>query len=284
MDLHVVLVEPEIPHNTGAIGRLCVGLDAKLHLIEPLGFRLDDAYLRRCGLDYWPHLELAVHRSWEAFLASRAAGGTVPVQHGATRTLYECRFRAGAWLVFGSETRGFPPEFYDAYRDRLCRIPMPGAHARSINLANAVSIAALRGLSSARSLSPEDGQQLTAEREDGSSPRVGAGERQRPADRACLPCSPRSRSLAGSARRRRGGPVRSAASSPAEPAVRPGLLAGVRHARQLALQIILQAVQLREIHRGMLVPGGAPRPGTGRRGAACRAKPGRKCAAAALPR
>jgi len=142
MNIHVVLMEPEIPHNTGAIGRLCVGLDAKLHLIEPLGFHLDDASLRRCGLDYWPHLNLAVHRSWDAFLAAEQPADLFLFSTRGSRDLYECRFRPGAFLVFGSETRGFPPAFYEAYRDKLHRIPMPGHHARSINLANAVSVVA----------------------------------------------------------------------------------------------------------------------------------------------
>jgi tRNA (cytidine/uridine-2'-O-)-methyltransferase len=145
MNLNVVLVEPEIPHNTGAIGRLCVGLGARLHLIRPLGFRIDDAYVRRCGLDYWQHLDLRVHASWDAFRAGEAAADTGRFFFFSTKgahSLYGCRFRPGDCLVFGGETRGFPAEFYEEYRERLCRIPMPGEHARSINLANAVAIAA----------------------------------------------------------------------------------------------------------------------------------------------
>ena len=142
VDIHVVLVEPEIPHNTGAIGRLCVGLSARLHLIEPLGFRLSDAHLRRCGLDYWQHLDLAVHRSWQAFTESEHPAQIHLFSTVGSRTLYDCRFEAGAALVFGGETRGLPGPLYDAHADRLVRIPMPGPHARSINLANAVAIAA----------------------------------------------------------------------------------------------------------------------------------------------
>jgi tRNA (cytidine/uridine-2'-O-)-methyltransferase len=142
VDINVVLVEPEIPHNTGAIGRLCVGLGARLHLVEPLGFYLDDAEVRRCGLDYWPHLDLRVHKSWEAFLASEQPRDLFFASVRGERDLYEHRFGRGDYLIFGSETRGLPASLCETYRDRLYRIPMPGAHARSINLANAVSIAA----------------------------------------------------------------------------------------------------------------------------------------------
>lgn len=140
--INIVLVEPEIPHNTGAIGRLCVGLGARLHLIEPLGFFIEDADVRRCGLDYWPHLDLAVHRNWEAFLSAEQPSRIVPTSAREGHDLYECRFFPGVFLVFGSETRGLPADLRDAHRDSLCRIPMPGRHARSINLANAVSIVA----------------------------------------------------------------------------------------------------------------------------------------------
>ena len=142
MDLNIVLVQPDIPHNTGAIGRLCVGLDARLHLIEPLGFFIDDAAVQRCGLDYWPHVRLARHRSWDEFLAAERPESLFFFSTRGTRSLYELRLPPGAYLVFGSEKRGLPPEFYETYRDRLCRIPMPGPDARSINLANAVAIAA----------------------------------------------------------------------------------------------------------------------------------------------
>ena len=138
----VVLVRPEIPHNTGAIGRLCVGLGVKLHLIRPLGFHLDDQAVARAGLDYWPYLDLQVHDTWEEYLAAVKPKRMFFLStHGET-SLYECRFEAGDALVFGNESSGLPKDFYDRYRDRLFKIPMPGEHARSINLANAVSIAA----------------------------------------------------------------------------------------------------------------------------------------------
>jgi tRNA (cytidine/uridine-2'-O-)-methyltransferase len=140
--LHIVLVKPEIPHNTGAIGRLCVGLDCPLHLIRPLGFHLSDQYVQRAGLDYWEHLRLTVHDSWEAFLGAVQPPRLFFLSTRGTRSLYDCAFQPGDALVFGNEGGGLPESFYARYGDRLFRIPMPGEHARSINLANAASIAA----------------------------------------------------------------------------------------------------------------------------------------------
>jgi tRNA (cytidine/uridine-2'-O-)-methyltransferase len=142
VNLNVVLVEPEIPHNTGAIGRLCVGLGARLHLIKPFGFRLTDKQLQRCGLDYWAHLDLRVHNTWAAFLETEQPAAMHLLSTRGERSIYACRFAAGCFLVFGSETMGFPAPLYETHRDQLCRIPMPGPHARSINLANAVAVVA----------------------------------------------------------------------------------------------------------------------------------------------
>jgi len=142
LPLHVVLVHPEIPNNTGAIGRLCVGLGCPLHLIRPLGFALTSAWVRRAGMDYWQHLDLHVHDNWEAFLAGvQPARLQFASTHG-TRTLFDCRFATGDALIFGNEGGGLPEPFYARYHDRLFRIPMLGEHARSLNLANAVAVAA----------------------------------------------------------------------------------------------------------------------------------------------
>ena len=141
-DFSIVLVRPEIPHNTVAIGRLCVGLGVKLHLIRPLGFHLDDRSVMRAGLDYWPYLDLAIHDTWTDYLAAEEPKRLFFLSTHGTRSLYDCAFASGDALVFGNESSGLPAELYDRYRDRLFRIPMPGEHARSINLANAVSIAA----------------------------------------------------------------------------------------------------------------------------------------------
>ncbi len=140
--LPIVLIQPEIPHNTGAIGRLCVGLDAALHLIRPLGFHLTNRWIQRAGLDYWQHLDLHIHADWEAFLAAVQPQRLVISSTRGERSIYDCRFRPGDVLVFGNESSGLPAPFYARYRRQLARIPMPGPHARSINLANAVAITA----------------------------------------------------------------------------------------------------------------------------------------------
>ncbi len=131
-----------IPHNTGAIGRICVGLDCALHLIRPLGFHLSNQHLQRAGLDYWEHLRLTVHDSWSGFLADVKPPRLFFLSTRGERSLYGCAFQPDDALVFGSEGSGLPKDFYPRYSDRLVQIPMPGEHARSINLANAVSIAA----------------------------------------------------------------------------------------------------------------------------------------------
>jgi len=141
-DFSIVLVRPEIPHNTGAIGRLCVGLGVKLHLVRPLGFRLDEKSVARAGLDYWDHLDVTVHDTWEDYLAAAHPSRLFFLSTHGEKSLYACTFSPGDALVFGNESSGLPKDFYDRYREDLFRIPMPGPDARSINLANAVSIAA----------------------------------------------------------------------------------------------------------------------------------------------
>jgi tRNA (cytidine/uridine-2'-O-)-methyltransferase len=137
---HIVLVAPEIPQNTGTIGRLCVCTDARLHLVKPLAFSLDEARIRRAGLDYWPHLDLRVHDTWDDFLAAAGPARLFFCTTKTARSLYDVGFTEGDALVFGNETSGLPAAFYERYRSDLLTIPMPGAHARSHNLANAVSI------------------------------------------------------------------------------------------------------------------------------------------------
>ncbi len=140
--LNIVLVHPEIPPNTGSVGRLCVNLDARLHLIEPLGFSLAASRVKRAGLDYWRLVQLQVHAGWEEFLAAAQPARLVFLSTKGRRPLYDCRFAAGDYLVFGNETSGLPPAFYERYADGLIQIPMPGKHYRSLNLANAVAITA----------------------------------------------------------------------------------------------------------------------------------------------
>ena len=144
--LDIVLIAPEIPQNTGTIGRLCVCTDARLHLIEPLGFSLDESRVRRAGLDYWHHVDLHVHATWDAFIGTVAPERMFFLSTKCKRSLYACTFEPGDTLVFGNESSGLPQAFYQRYTDHLYTIPMPGTHARSHNLANAVSIALYEGL------------------------------------------------------------------------------------------------------------------------------------------
>ncbi|AFV77013.1 putative rRNA methylase SpoU family [Thermus oshimai JL-2] len=149
--LHLVLYQPEIPQNTGNVARTAAALGVPLHLIRPLGFRLGDPRLRRAGLDYWPHVRLFVHDTWEAFLGSLPEGARVlAFSARGEKDLYEAEFREGDYLLFGPETRGLPQEILDALPS--LRIPMPGP-VRSLNLAVAVGVAAYeayRQLSSRR--------------------------------------------------------------------------------------------------------------------------------------
>jgi tRNA (cytidine/uridine-2'-O-)-methyltransferase len=138
--LNVVLVHPEIPHNTGAIGRLCVGVDATLHLIRPLGFAITDRNVQRAGLDYWEHLDLIIHDDWNAFLKQQQPEQLYFASTKGQPSVYECEFRPNSYLVFGSESSGLPEEMYHRYAADLYCIPMPGQHARSLNLANAVAV------------------------------------------------------------------------------------------------------------------------------------------------
>ena len=140
--IHIVLIEPEIPQNTGNIGRTCLGLGAALHLVGKLGFSLEEKALKRAGLDYWSKLKLYRHRNWETFLSvlPDTAHLSFFSKHG-TRSMWETPFAPPVYLVFGSESRGFPPSFYKTYKDRLIRIPIQD-EIRSLNLSTAVGVAA----------------------------------------------------------------------------------------------------------------------------------------------
>ena len=153
--LHVVLVEPEIPPNTGNIGRLCLATDAHLHLVKPLGFSISDRALKRAGLDYWKDVRVSV---WESLSDVQAA------QPAATRYFYlttktqraywDAQFRDGDFLVFGRETKGLPEPLLESNREHLLTIPMT-APTRSLNLATAVGIVlyeAVRQLRAGRSV------------------------------------------------------------------------------------------------------------------------------------
>ena len=139
--LHVVLVEPEIPPNTGNVARLCAATGCALHLVEPLGFRIDDRELKRAGLDYWHALGVVMHSSLDAFLESTAEKHRWFFSTHAAHNYAEATFEHGDMLVFGRETKGLPSELVTREHERALRIPMRPQSVRSINLSTAVGIA-----------------------------------------------------------------------------------------------------------------------------------------------
>ena len=149
--LEIVLYHPQIPQNTGNIGRLCVNTDVRLNLIKPLGFSLEEKYIRRSGLDYWKHLDLKVHESWNDFLSGVNIYSLFFFSTKTDRLFWECPYKtedcnSPAYLIFGSETSGLSEEMYQEYNDRLYTIPMNGIHSRSYNLSNSVSAVLFEGL------------------------------------------------------------------------------------------------------------------------------------------
>ena len=136
---NVVLVEPEIPPNTGNIGRLCLAACSRLHLVQPLGFSIDDRQLQRAGLDYWKELDVQLWSSFAELRAAQAADARFFFLTTKTsRAYYDEQFQPDDFLVFGRETKGLPERLLDANMDRLLTIPMHGT--RSLNLATAVAI------------------------------------------------------------------------------------------------------------------------------------------------
>jgi tRNA (cytidine/uridine-2'-O-)-methyltransferase len=144
--LHVVLVAPEIPPNTGSIARLCAATCTRLHLVRPLGFSLEDRYLRRAGLDYWPHVDLHVYDDWAHFRRLHRSAQMHFFSARATRSYLRARYARGTYLVFGSETKGLPPALLAAHRHETFVIPIANPHVRSLNLSNAASIVVYEAL------------------------------------------------------------------------------------------------------------------------------------------
>lgn len=144
--LHIALVEPQIPPNTGNVARLCAATGCQLHLVEPLGFRIDDRELKRAGLDYWEHLGVALHASLDAFLAATAHLQRWFFSTRATRVYADAPFSRGDVLVFGKETSGLPQALIDDHREHALRIPQRPNSVRSINLSTAAGIAAYAAL------------------------------------------------------------------------------------------------------------------------------------------
>src|SRR5436305_7316373 len=147
LTMHVVLLEPEIPPNTGNIARLCAATRTKLHLIEPFGFKLDDKDLQRAGMDYWQQVEWRRWASWAAFQEQLPPGARLwLIESNGPRLYTEASFRSQDYLVFGRETAGLPASLLERHRERWLRIPMFNPDSRSLNLANCAAIVLFEAL------------------------------------------------------------------------------------------------------------------------------------------
>ena len=145
--MHLVLVEPEIPPNTGNVARLCAATNTKLHLIEPFGFRLDDKQLRRAGMDYWQHVEWQRWTNWAAFRRQLPADARLwLIESNGPRHYAEVAYLPGDYLVFGRETAGLPGTWLEENRDRWLRIPMFNPRSRSLNLSNCAALVLFEAL------------------------------------------------------------------------------------------------------------------------------------------
>ena len=137
--LNIVLLEPEIPANTGNIGRTCVAAGARLHLIEPLGFRLDEKQIKRAGLDYWDKLDVTIYANFTEFLEKNPGAKLYMATTKARHVYSEVTYEEDAYIMFGKESAGIPEEILLDYKDTTIRIPMIG-EIRSLNLSNSVAI------------------------------------------------------------------------------------------------------------------------------------------------
>jgi tRNA (cytidine/uridine-2'-O-)-methyltransferase len=145
--MNIVLVEPEIPPNTGNVARLCAATKTRLHLIEPLGFELDDRQLKRAGMDYWDQVEWRRWKGWAEFQkALPAAARLWFVESNGPKAYSEVAYAAGDYLVFGRETAGLPAPLLEEHRERWVRIPMLNAESRSLNLSNCAAIVLFEAL------------------------------------------------------------------------------------------------------------------------------------------
>ena len=139
--MDIVLYEPDIPGNTGNVGRTCVATGSTLHLVGKLGFSLDDAHVKRSGLDYWEKVKVVRYANWEAFLEK--VGPTAALyffSKKAPRDYWQATFKPQSYLIFGCETSGLPAPFHDRYESQLYRIPMVPDSVRSLNLSTSVGV------------------------------------------------------------------------------------------------------------------------------------------------
>ncbi len=146
LNFNIVLVEPQIPNNTGNIGRLCVATKSRLHLVHPLGFEITDSRVKRAGLDYWPDLEICHHDNFEAWVKTINPESAIYFFSArAEKSFYKVDLKAGDYLIFGKEAEGLASEIIDQFKENIVKIPFPGK-VRSFNLANAVSMVLGEGM------------------------------------------------------------------------------------------------------------------------------------------
>jgi tRNA (cytidine/uridine-2'-O-)-methyltransferase len=146
MALNIVLFEPEIPNNTGNIGRLALASGSKLHLVEPFGFELSDRRLKRAGLDYWQHLDVTMYESIEEFFSIHHDKNFALFSSHGHKSHWEIPFKENMFLIFGKESIGLSKSLIETYKNHLYKIPLYSNHIRSLNLANAVGIVTYEGL------------------------------------------------------------------------------------------------------------------------------------------
>ena len=139
--LQVVLYQPEIPQNTGNIARTCAATHTPLHLVEPLGFRITDRYLKRAGLDYWPHVSLKLHPDLESLQRELSRCRWVYFSAHSQHVYYDFRFLPGDCLVFGSESGGLPPWLLESQPEKVLKVPIDRSRVRSLNLSTTVGVA-----------------------------------------------------------------------------------------------------------------------------------------------
>ena len=145
MPLNIVLIEPEIPNNTGNIGRLALASGSNLHLVKPFGFEIDDTRLKRAGLDYWQHLQLTYYESIDDFFRINHSKKMAFLSSHGTKNHWDIPFENDMFLIFGKESVGLPKSLISAQKENLFKIPLYSNHVRSLNLSNAVSIVVYEG-------------------------------------------------------------------------------------------------------------------------------------------
>jgi tRNA (cytidine/uridine-2'-O-)-methyltransferase len=151
MPFDIVLIEPEIPNNTGNIGRLCLAVGAKLHLVKPFGFELTDKRLKRAGLDYWPHLDVQIYEIQEEFFEINQGRKMFFLSSHGKQEFWDIPFEEDVMLIFGKESVGLDKDLLKRNSDLSFRIPLASEKVRSMNLANAVAVVAFEGARQLRS-------------------------------------------------------------------------------------------------------------------------------------